>query len=111
MKQKGTIYVNCLQTNLSVFVLPGMKNGLLSVSNLVKIGFKVEFVDNVCIISRKGRELVKVSCKEGLYVLDEEQLAKSRSLNTEVQARCVNKTPRIDCAHLLHRRLAHINFK
>ncbi|KAJ7303175.1 hypothetical protein JRQ81_012108 [Phrynocephalus forsythii] len=104
MKQKGTIYVDCLQTNLSVFILPGMKNGLLSVSNLIKIGFKAEFKDNVCIISKKGKELVKVSCKEGLFVLDEEQLAAGRSLNTEVQAKCVNKAPHTDCAHLLHRR-------
>lgn len=111
MSLKGTIYVNCLQTNLPVFVLPGMKNGLLSVSCLVKSGFKVEFENDVCTISKQGKELVKIPCEDGLFVLDEEQLAAGRCSTGEAQAKCVNKAPHTGCAHLLHRRLAHICFK
>lgn len=111
MNLKGTIYVNCLQTNLPVFVLPGMKNGLLSVSCLVKSGFKVEFENDVCTISKQGKELVKIPCEDGLFVLDEEQLAAGRCSTGEAQAKCVNKAPHTGCAHLLHRRLAHICFK
>ncbi|CAI7935328.1 Hypothetical predicted protein, partial [Podarcis lilfordi] len=55
--------------------LKRMKNGLLSVSCLVKSGFKVEFENDVCTISKQGKELVKIPCEDGLFVLDEEQLA------------------------------------
>lgn len=70
LQTAGTVFVNCLQTDLEAFVLPGMKCCLLSVSSLVGDGFKVCFENNMCSISKKGKLLVSIACQDGLYVLD-----------------------------------------
>ena len=112
LSSTGSYFMQCLHAQLNVYVLPGMKSGLLSVPALLRDGFKVCFEGDTCSISKEGVVLVSVKSrsKDGLFVLDGRGQTDRSSPDT-AQAQCVNAPVHDRCQHLWHRRMGHVCWK
>ena len=90
MKMKDVLYV------------PGLKKNLLSISSLLKKGFKVDFIDGEVIMWHIGKHLEDASAIEteegGLY-----------KLKVHLEVSLIHDTTSL--CELWHRRIAHINYK
>ncbi|CAI5791960.1 Retrovirus-related Pol polyprotein from transposon TNT 1-94 [Podarcis lilfordi] len=85
----------------NVLCVPSLQNNLLSIPDLAKAGFEVNFVGDQCQIKQNGAVLANANLRTNMYVLQ----CESKVAN-------VQNVPTHDmCIHLLHRRLAHASFK
>ena len=115
----GVMFMPCLNDDIDVYVLDGMKFGLLSVSALDNAGYLVSFGNQVCTISKDGKQLVQVKGHDGVYMLETDNSATERAqgaetsngISEETQAQYANLPTHDQCLHLWHRRFSHVNWK
>lgn len=85
----------------NVLYVPELSTNLLSVSKIIKSGYKVEFNENGCLISHKTRKMIaKATIVNDTYKLN---------LSYENDM-CAMKTTTVDNIYLWHQRMGHLNF-
>lgn len=69
---RDSVYVHSLDAAMpNVLIVPCLENNLMSVSCLVKQGFKASFSDSCCTVEKAGK-LATAPLKNGLYVLQDQ---------------------------------------
>jgi hypothetical protein len=85
-----------------VLYLPGLTNNLLSISSLDNKGFRVAFIDGEVLMWPKGKNIeyaIVIGTKEGVMY----------KLKGQSDAALIHSSESL--CEILHRRLAHINYK
>ena len=97
----GTIGKSPQPTIENVALVDGLHHNLLSVSQLCKIGYKIEFEHNHCLISQNNQVLFQGKCKNNMYTI---YFGRGSS-----NLKCLVALK--DDSWLCHKRLGHVNLK